>query len=76
MILGIKELVDDRLYYEKIRELRSSAGVSCPHCQNGNSTARKNHNSLKNNILTAPIILSKADFNLFALISASKSPQE
>jgi transposase-like protein len=40
MVLQIKDIVDDRLCYEKVRELRWSEGVKCPHCQ---STEHKRH---------------------------------
>ena len=32
MLIGIKDVIEDRLCYEKIRELRWSEGVRCPHC--------------------------------------------
>lgn len=40
MLLHIKDLVDDRLCYEKVREIRWSEGVICPHCR---SCAYKRH---------------------------------
>jgi len=32
MLIKIHEMIDDRLCYEKVRELRWSEGVKCPHC--------------------------------------------
>ncbi len=32
MLIKIHEVIDDRLCYEKVRELRWSEGVKCPHC--------------------------------------------
>lgn len=32
MLVRIHEIVDDRLCYEKVRELRWAEGVKCPHC--------------------------------------------
>ena len=40
MLFSIKDLVDDRLCYEKLRELRWSEGVKCPHCH---SSEHKRH---------------------------------
>jgi hypothetical protein len=45
MLIRLQEIVDDRLCYEKVRELRWQEGVTCPHC--GSSTYRRHghHNS-------------------------------
>lgn len=39
--------MDDRLCYEKIRELRWSDGVFCPHCQSKSCNRHGHHNSTK-----------------------------
>ena len=39
-MLQIKDIVDDRLCYEKVRELRWLEGVKCPHCE---SNEHKRH---------------------------------
>jgi transposase-like protein len=45
MLIHLHEIVDDRLCYEKLRELRWQEGVKCPHC--GSSLYRRHghHNS-------------------------------
>jgi len=45
MILRIKDLVDDCLCFEKVRELRWSEGVSCPYCQSRAHKRHGHHNS-------------------------------
>ena len=45
MDLQIKDLVDDRLCYEKIRELRWSDGVNCPHCKSPDHKRHGHHNN-------------------------------
>lgn len=45
MELQIRDLVDDRLCYEKIRELRWSEGVKCPHCGSLHHKRHGHHNS-------------------------------
>lgn len=42
MMIGIKDVMEERLCYEKIRELRWSEGVRCPHCSSL-SYRRKGH---------------------------------
>ena len=45
MVFRIKELVDDRLCYEKVRELRWLEGVKCPHCQSSDHKHHGHHNN-------------------------------
>ena len=45
MVLQIKEIVDDRLCYEKVREIRWSEGVKCPHCQSPEHKRHGHHNT-------------------------------
>lgn len=45
MILQILDIVDDRLCYEKVRELRWSEGVKCPHCQSTKHKRNGHHNT-------------------------------
>ena len=45
MLVNIKDIVDDRLCYEKVRELRWSEGVKCPHCQSHSYKRHGHHNS-------------------------------
>ena len=45
MVLQIKEIVDDRLCYEKVREIRWSEGVKCPHCQSPEYKRHGHHNT-------------------------------
>lgn len=45
MIFSIRSIVDDRLCYEKVRELRWSEGVKCPHCQSIRYKRHGHHNS-------------------------------
>jgi transposase-like protein len=45
MLFYIQDLVDDRLCYEKIRELRWSEGVKCPHCQSAKHKRHGHHNN-------------------------------
>ena len=45
MVLQIKDIVDDRLCYEKVRELRWSEGVICPKCQSGEHERHGHHNA-------------------------------
>lgn len=44
-LLRIQEIVDDRLCYEKVRELRWCEGVKCPHCQSKERKRHGQHNS-------------------------------
>lgn len=39
MLIRLYDIVDDRLCYEKVRELRWSEGISCPYC--GSSSYRR-----------------------------------
>ncbi len=45
MLIHLQEIIDDRLCYEKLREMRWQDGVSCPH--SGSSFYRRHghHNS-------------------------------
>lgn len=45
MFLRINDLVDDRLCYEKVREMRWSEGVKCPHCGSHKHKRHGHHNS-------------------------------
>lgn len=45
LLLRIQDIVDDRLCYEKVRELRWSEGVRCPHCQSKDHKRHGHHNS-------------------------------
>mgnify|MGYP003381940257 CR=1 FL=1 len=45
LLLRIQDLVDDRLCYEKVRELRWSEGVRCPHCGSQEHRRHGHHNS-------------------------------
>ena len=45
MVLHIRDIVDDRLCYEKVRELRWSEGVKCPHCQSSQHKRHGHHNN-------------------------------
>lgn len=45
MVLQIKEIVDDRLCYEKVREIRWLEGVKCPHCQSPEYKRHGHHNT-------------------------------
>jgi transposase-like protein len=45
MILKIKDIVDDRLCYEKVRKLRWFEGVKCPHCQSIKYVRNGHHNT-------------------------------
>ena len=45
MLFSIKDLVDDRLCYEKLRELRWSEGVKCPHCHSSEHKRHGYHNT-------------------------------
>ena len=45
LTLRIKDIVDDRLCYEKVRELRWAEGVRCPHCQSAGHKRHGYHNS-------------------------------
>jgi len=44
-LLRIQEIVDDRLCYEKVRALRWSEGVQCPHCQSKDHKRHGHHNT-------------------------------
>lgn len=43
-LLRIQEVVDERLCYEKVRELRWPEGVKCPHCQSLRHKRHGHHN--------------------------------
>lgn len=45
MLVRIYEIVDDRLCYEKVRELRWAEGVKCPHCESYSHRRQGHHNS-------------------------------
>jgi transposase-like protein len=45
MLINIKELVEERLCYEKVRELRWAEGVKCPHCTSQSYKRHGHHNS-------------------------------
>lgn len=45
MLFNIQDLVDDRLCYEKIRELRWLEGVKCPHCGSKEHKRHGHHNT-------------------------------
>lgn len=45
MLFNIQDLVDDRLCYEKIRELRWLEGVKCPHCGSKEHKRHGHHNN-------------------------------
>lgn len=45
MLFQISNIVDDRLCYERLRELRWSEGVKCPHCGASNHKRHGSHNS-------------------------------
>ena len=45
MLIRLQEIVDDRLCYEKVRELRWQEGVSCPHCGSNSCRRHGHHNS-------------------------------
>lgn len=44
LLLRIQEVVDDRLCYEKVRELRWLEGVKCPYCQSLHYKRHGHHN--------------------------------
>ncbi len=45
MLINIKDLIEDRLCYEKVRELRWAEGVRCPHCMNQSYKRHGHHNN-------------------------------
>ena len=45
MLIRLQEIVDDRLCYEKVRELRWQEGVTCPHCGSSAHRRHGHHNS-------------------------------
>jgi transposase-like protein len=45
MLIHLHDIVDDRLCYEKLRELRWQEGVSCPHCGSSSYRRHGHHNS-------------------------------
>jgi transposase-like protein len=45
MLIRLQEIVDDRLCYEKVRELRWQEGVNCPHCGSSSYRRHGHHNS-------------------------------
>lgn len=45
LLIQIDEIVDDRLCYEKVRELRWHEGVKCPHCKSLSHKRHGHHNS-------------------------------
>jgi transposase-like protein len=48
MLIHLHEIVDDRLCYEKVRELRWAEGVKCPHCHSLTYRRHGHHNSTEN----------------------------
>ena len=50
MIVHIYEIVDDRLCYEKVRELRWAEGVKCPHCGSFSYRRHGHHNSTEHRL--------------------------
>lgn len=45
MLINIKILVEDRICYEKLRELRWQEGVKCPHCKGADHKRHGHHNN-------------------------------
>ena len=45
MLIHLHQIVDDRLCYEKVRELRWAQGVKCPHCGWAAYRRHGHHNS-------------------------------
>jgi transposase-like protein len=45
MLIRLYDIVDDRLCYEKVRELRWSEGITCPHCGSSSYRRHGHHNS-------------------------------
>ena len=45
MVFLIKDIVDDRLCYEKVRELRWSEGIKCPFCKSSEHKGHGHHNN-------------------------------
>lgn len=45
MLIRLYDIVDDRLCYEKVRELRWSEGMCCPHCGSSSYRRHGHHNS-------------------------------
>lgn len=50
MFVRIHEIVDDRLCYEKVRELRWAEGVKCPHCGSMAYRRHGHHNSTEHRL--------------------------
>ncbi len=50
MLVRIYEIVDDRLCYEKVRELRWAEGVKCPHCGSFAHRRHGHHNSTEHRL--------------------------
>lgn len=45
MLVRIQEIVDDRLYYERVLELPWAEGVKCPHSRSFAYRWHGHHNS-------------------------------
>jgi transposase-like protein len=45
MLIRLYDIVDDRLCYEKVRELRWSEGIICPDCGSSSYRRHGHHNS-------------------------------
>lgn len=45
MLINIKILVEERICYEKLRELRWQEGVKCPHCKGAQHKRHGYHNN-------------------------------
>lgn len=50
MLVRIQEIVDDRLCYQKVRELRWAEGVKCPRCGSYAHRRHGHHNSSENRL--------------------------
>jgi transposase-like protein len=50
MLVRIDEIVDDRLCYEKVRELRWAEGVKCPHCGSSSYRRHGHHNTTEHRL--------------------------
>jgi transposase-like protein len=45
MLIRLNAIVDDRLCYEQVREMRWQEGVNCPHCGSSSYRRHGHHNS-------------------------------
>lgn len=45
MLIRLYDIVDDRLCYEKVRQLRWSEGITCPDCGSSSYRRHGHHNS-------------------------------